>query len=126
MKKVLNGDVLKKVRKYSVVKGDSYSDGRCITIDVGFNNVLICFNEKINQVALCEVNGNRNDILAVHILLELIKLSQVTEYNEMEEVIYKDYLENVQLLTSCCEYNCSSCKFYESKRVTISQYYKNH
>lgn len=109
MKKILNGDVFEKVKKYVVVKGDNFDGGRCINLDVDNYNSTICFNECINQVAICEVDNEENDILAATVLKKLIELSEGATYSEKEESDYQYYIDETQLFTKCCEYNCSEC-----------------
>jgi hypothetical protein len=109
MKKQLDVKVFEQVKKYVVAKGKNYNSDRCINVDVAGSNATVCFNDEVQAVAICEVNGEENDFAADMVLSKLIELSQGCIYTEKEEKDYNKYIERVECQSECCEYNCTKC-----------------
>jgi hypothetical protein len=115
MIKILNQETFKNVKKFVVTKGENYNADRCIQVDISEYCVTMCFNEEINRVAICDVNGEENDIVGKRILTEIIELATDSTYESNDEKEFTWYLEKIEPKTRCCNYNCSECDNYNKK-----------
>lgn len=121
MLKLIN-EGFNKLEKYIVIKGENYNQDRCIVVPVKLNentfDITMCMDELENEAKVCQIDGediaSELKLLAASALNELKKAGDIAVYTPEDEEKYSYYLEEIKMVTECCEGKCANCSYYNN------------
>jgi hypothetical protein len=114
MKYLIEQNLFDSVLKFVIAQNQNTDASRCnvvdITVDEEEYQLTICFNERKNQIFICEVinnlgNGITNELIITSYFKELINIVTNTTMNDKNLKLYKFYKEKIEPVTECCELN---------------------
>lgn len=115
MRFLMEEDMFNQLQKYVIANNVNSDAGRCNLVEVNIESrnysLTICFNEKKNQVAICEIfDEDMNEVVANEELIkccfdELVNIATNITTDNTGLNLHRFYKEKIEPATECCELN---------------------